>query len=94
MADASEMKLIIIIVNDADSDPLLKDLIDDGYHVTRIASTGGFLRRGSSTFLMAVEAEKVEKARQIVYDHCSPSVDPVLKKVTLFVLKMDRFEKV
>jgi len=43
---------------------------------------------------MAVEAEKVEKARQIVYDHCSPSVDPVLKKVTLFVLKMDRFEKV
>jgi uncharacterized protein YaaQ len=94
MTDKSGMKLVIIIINDTDSDLLLKDLTDRGFHVTRIASSGGFLRRGSSTLFMGVESELVEQARQIVYDHCSPSVDPILKKVTIYVLKMDRFEKI
>ena len=93
MTNSNEMKLIIIIINDSDSDSLLKKLLDDGYQVTRIASTGGFLRRGSSTLLLGVEAGKVEYARQMVHEHYSPSVDPIMKKVTIFVLKMDRFEK-
>jgi len=93
MTDSIEMKLMIIIINDTDSDPLLKKFLDDGFQVTRIASTGGFIRRGSSTLLMGVKADRVERARQMVHEHCSPSVDPIMKKVTIFVLKMDRFEK-
>jgi uncharacterized protein YaaQ len=94
MKNSDEMKLIIIIVNDSDSESLMKALLKEGYRVTRIASTGGFLRRGSSTLFMGVEAEKVERARALVREHCSPGVDPSLKKVSIFVLKMDRFEKV
>ena len=93
MSNSNEMKLMIIILHDTDSEPLLKDLLDDGFQITRIASTGGFMRRGSSTLLLGVEANRVERARQVVHEHCSPSVDPIMKKVTIFVLKMDRFEK-
>ena len=90
---SNEMKLIIIILHDTDSEQLLQNLLDAGYRVTRIASTGGFLRRGSSTLFIGVEADKVEHARQMVHEHCSPSVDPIMKKVTIYVLKMDKFVK-
>ncbi|OGN74597.1 MAG: hypothetical protein A2X25_05935 [Chloroflexi bacterium GWB2_49_20] len=87
------MKLIIIVVIDTESDSLIKALLNEGFRVTRIASTGGFLRRGSSTLLMGVEAGKVERAMQMVREHCAPSIDPSLKKVTIFVLKVDKFEQ-
>jgi len=93
MTNSDSMKLIIIVVIDTESDSLIKALLNEGFRVTRIASTGGFLRRGSSTLLMGVEAGKVERAMQMVREHCAPSIDPSLKKVTIFVLKVDKFEQ-
>jgi uncharacterized protein YaaQ len=93
MTNSNGMKLLVIVVNDAESENLQKALLEEDYRVTRIASTGGFLRRGSSTFLIGIEAEKVEKAMRLVREHCAPSVDPSLKKVTIFVLKVDQFEQ-
>jgi uncharacterized protein YaaQ len=93
MMNSEIMKLIIIVVNDAESDNLLRTLLDEGYRVTRIASTGGFLRRNSSTLLIGVEASRVERAVQIVRDQFPPAVDPGLKKVAVFVLKVDGFEQ-
>lgn len=91
MMNSENMKLIIIVVNDAESDTLLKTLLDDGFRVTRIASTGGFLRRNSATLLIGVEASRVEKVLQLVRDQFPPVVDPGLKKIAVFVLKMDEF---
>lgn len=91
MMNSENMKLIIIVVNDAESDTLLKTLLDDGFRVTRIASTGGFLRRNSSTLLIGVEASRVEKVLQLVRDQFPPAVDPGLKKIAVFVLKVDEF---
>ncbi|MFH2039035.1 MAG: cyclic-di-AMP receptor [Chloroflexota bacterium] len=93
MTNSNNMKLIIIVVNDTDSESLLKALLNEGYRVTRIASSGGFMRRGSSTLLMGVEAGSVERAMKMVREHCAPSVDPSIKKVTIFVLKVDKFEQ-
>ena len=81
------------MVNDNDSEPLLKALLNAGYRVTRIASSGGFLRRGSSTLLMGLVADSVDRAMKMVHEHCAPSIDPSLKKVTIFVLKVDQFEQ-
>ena len=93
MDDSDEMKLMIIIISDTDSDSLMKSMLNEGYRITRIASSGGFIRRGSSTLFMGVEAGRVERARQLVREHCGPSVDPNLKKVAIYVLKVDRFQK-
>ena len=90
----SEQRLIIAILRDADGEEVLKALLDAGFRVTRIASTGGFLRRGNATLLIGVEKERVELAMQTIRDNSAPAIDPGLKRATIFVLKVDQFEQV
>ena len=90
---SSEKRLIIAILRDADGEEVLKALLEAGFRVTRIASTGGFLRRGTATLLIGVEKERVETAMQIIRDNSVPAIDPGLKRATVFVLKVDQFEQ-
>jgi uncharacterized protein YaaQ len=46
------MKLIIAIVQDEDAGRLVSSLMSDGYGVTKLATTGGFLRAGNTTLLV------------------------------------------
>ena len=48
------MKMIILIVKDSEADALTRALTSGEYRVTRIASTGGFLRSGVATLLLGV----------------------------------------
>ena len=88
------MRLIVAILHDTDGESALQALTESGLGVTRIASTGGFLRRGNSTLLIGVKAEEVPAAIQILHEHCAPPVDPGFKRATVFVLKVDRFEQI
>ncbi len=88
------MKLIIAILHHTDGDDILKALVDEHYRVTRIASSGGFLRRGNATLLIGLEAEQVGPAMQLIREHTGPPVDPGLKRATVFVLNVERFEQV
>jgi len=90
---SSEKRLIIAILRDTDGEEVLQALLDSGFRVTRIASTGGFMRRGSSTLLIGVSKERVETAVQLIRNHSAPAIDPGLKRVTVFVLKVDQFEQ-
>ena len=54
------MKMIIAIIRDADSDLVTQALTAGNFRVTRIASTGGFLRRGVTTLLLGVEEGQVD----------------------------------
>jgi uncharacterized protein YaaQ len=85
------MKLIVAILRDDDSEPVSQALITEGFRVTRIASTGGFLRRGSTTMMIGVDDGKVDEAVDIVRENCALTVEPGLKRATLFVLNVDRF---
>ena len=89
----SDKRLIIALLRDADGEEVLKSLLDAAYRVTRIASTGGFMRRGNSTLLIGVEKEQVEAAIKIIREHSAPAIDPGLKRATIFVLKVDQFEQ-
>ena len=46
------MKLLLAIVRDSDTQAMLPDLLSHEFRVTRIASTGGWLRQGNTTFLI------------------------------------------
>ncbi len=87
------MKLMIAIVHHTDGEEIMRALIDAHFRVTRIASSGGFLRRGSATLLLALPAEQVPSAIQLVREHSAPPVDPGLKRVTVFVLNVERCEE-
>ena len=90
----SEQRLIIAILRNADGEEVLKALLDADFRVTRIASTGGFMRRGNATMLIGAEKNRVETAVQLIREHSAPAIDPGLKRATVFVLKVDQFEQV
>lgn len=64
------MKLIIAVVHDEDSHPLMDLLNEAQYGVTMLASTGGFLRTGNTTLFVGAEDDKVEKALDIIKENC------------------------
>ena len=83
------MKLIISVIRDIDHDPVSRALTSGGYRVTVIASTGGFLRRGSITLLIGLEDHQVDDALTLIRKNCSPANEPGQKRATIFVLPVD-----
>ena len=86
------MKMIIVIVKDHDADALTQAFTAASFRVTRVASTGGFLRSGVVTILLGVEDEQVDPAIKVVQDTLPPKEDQ--KRATLFVVPVQRFEQV
>jgi len=87
------MKMIIAIIRDADSDPVTQAMTASNFRVTRIASTGGLLRRGVTTLLLGVDEEQVDAVIKILKDKCSPDPDGG-KRVTVLVIPVSNFLQV
>ena len=87
------MKMIIVIAKDHDADALTQALTSAEYRVTRIASTGGFLRSGVATLLLGVEDDRLDSAIGLMREKLGPSASGE-KRVTLFVVPVERFEQV
>lgn len=64
------MKLIIAIVNNDDSAVVSSSLTKEGFTVTKLSTTGGFLMVGNTTFLIGAEDDTVLKAKEII-KNCS-----------------------
>ena len=64
------MKLLLAIVQDADVNFLMDALTENGYRVTRLSTTGGFLKKGNTTLLIGVEEEKLEEVLDIIEKNC------------------------
>lgn len=88
------MKMIIAIIRDEDNETVSQALISAEFRVTRVASTGGFLRRGNSTLMIGVEDEKVDTAIQVIRENTVRSDDPTTKRATLFVLDVKNFTQI
>ena len=54
------MKLVLAIVQDDDALDLIEELNDKGFRVTKLATTGGFLKSGNTTLMIGVEIDKVD----------------------------------
>ena len=50
------MKLILAIMSNDDSPAVSSALTKENYQVTRLATTGGFLRAGNTTLIIGTEA--------------------------------------
>jgi uncharacterized protein YaaQ len=86
------MKMIIIIAQDNDADTLTRAFTAGNFRVTRIASTGGFMRSGVVTMLLGVEDLQVDAAIKVAHDALPASTDK--KRATLFVIPVQHFEQV
>ena len=108
------MKLILAIVNHDDSQRVIRGMTQNGFSVTKLATTGGFLMSGNTTIIAGVDESRLDEAIGIIRDmsHSRTQLVPVMTGMeiggmfstiptevtvggaTIFVLDVDRFEKV
>lgn len=60
------MKLVFAIVSNDDANVVMKELNKEGFSVTKMASTGGFLRVGNVTLLVGTEEEKIQQVIDVI----------------------------
>ena len=64
------MKLVMAIVHDEDAFHIMDLLIEKDFRVTKLASTGGFLRAGFTTLICGVKDEQVPVLIEIIEKKC------------------------
>lgn len=107
------MKLVLAIVSNDDSSAVSSALTHEGFTVTKLATTGGFLMAGNTTLIAGVDGEKVQQVLDLIAKHSrkrsqimptsasygvglytSFPVEVTVGGATVFVLNVERFEKV
>lgn len=63
------MKMLLAIVHNEDAPLLINELNEKKYFVTKLATTGGFLKKGNTTLLLGIEDEKVDAVCEIIKQH-------------------------
>ncbi|MBC7224700.1 MAG: cyclic-di-AMP receptor [Anaerolineae bacterium] len=98
-------KLLLAILPEELAGAAVEALTGEGFRVTRIASTGGFLRKGYVTLMTGTADERVEEAIALLRKACQEAAqarggqDPAAAQpprcgVTVFVLGTETFEYV
>ena len=95
------MKLIYAIVRNDNEDDVMDALNKNHFQVTKLASTGGFLRKGNSTLMIATQDEKVDECIELIKKQCGKRQKitvnmpmPVeIGGATIMVVDLERFEK-
>lgn len=64
------MKLVITVIHDRDKNRIAEALLRNNFKFTKLASTGGFLRDGNVTFLIGVEAKRLDELVNVISDSC------------------------
>ena len=100
------MKLILAIVSNDDASAVSAALTKNNFYMTRLATTGGFLRAGNTTIIVGTEDELVDKCIAVIgeeakrrtasYDvgrYASFPVEVQIGGATIFVLDIEQFKK-
>ena len=64
------MKLVLAIIHDEDAYQVMDLLSEKGFTVTKLASTGGFLRAGNTTLICGVSEDKIDEFMDVVEQKC------------------------
>lgn len=85
------MKLVIAMVQDEDSLELIEAITEAGFRVTKLATTGGFLKSGNTTLLIGVEEEKVQSVLNVIENVCKrrkqlvTTTTPIIGNMDMFM---------
>ena len=91
------MKMVFAIVNNDDAPEVMSALNKKKISVTKLASTGGFLMKGNTTFISGVEDDMVQEVISVVkehshrrtqlmpvdYSHFNPGMAPIPVEITV-----------
>ena len=94
-------KLIIAVVQNDDADSVVDALLENDFRTTRLASTGGFLRRGNTTLLIGAFEDQIDSVLNLIRQHArsgghapeeTPGMTPQAA-ATVFVLDLEEYER-
>lgn len=94
-------KLIIAVVQNDDADGVVDALLENDYRTTRLASTGGFLRRGNTTLLIGAFEDQIDTVLNLIRQNArsgghptddTPGLTPQAA-ATVFVLDLEEYER-
>ncbi|MCL2099030.1 MAG: cyclic-di-AMP receptor [Oscillospiraceae bacterium] len=77
------MKIILAIVHNDDNVLVSSSLMKAGFQVTKIATTGGFLMSGNTTFITGVEDDQVDSAISIIEKYSKKRKQSIVSDITL-----------
>ncbi|WP_294760317.1 cyclic-di-AMP receptor [uncultured Lactobacillus sp.] len=60
------MKLIVAIVQKEDANRLQRTFVKENIRATKLATTGGFLSEGNTTFLIGIDNKHVKQVLRII----------------------------
>jgi len=63
-------KLIMAMIHDEDAFQVIDALSEEGFRVTKLASTGGFLRAGNTTLICGVESNRLDELVRLIEKKC------------------------
>jgi uncharacterized protein YaaQ len=94
-------KLIIAVVQNDDADAVVDALLEADFRTTRLASTGGFLRRGNTTLLIGAFEDQIDPVLEIIRRNArsgaqAPDETPGMAPqaaATVFVLDLEEYER-
>ena len=87
------MKLMFLVVRDADADAVVQSLIENHYRVTRMASTGGLIQHGNVTLMSGIKKDQVQGVIGLLHQTCCPPEDKQ-HCASIFVVDMPYFEQI
>lgn len=66
------MKLVMAVVQDSDTGRLIEHLTEKKFGITKLASTGGFLKSGNTTLMIGVDDDRIEELMSLIEKVCRP----------------------
>ena len=98
------MKLVIAMVQDDDALDLVDAITEAGFRVTKLASTGGFLKSGNTTLIIGVVEDVCKTRKQVITTptpitgnvdmYMSYPIEIEVGGATIFVIDVDQFIKI
>lgn len=60
------MKLILAVIQNKDAAALSRKFIEKDIRATKLATSGGFLKAGNTTFIIGIEDDRVDEVMEII----------------------------
>lgn len=93
-------KLIVAVIQNEVADAVVDALLEAEFRATRLASTGGFLRRGNTTLLIGADEDQVDQVLDLVRASARSGIAPsdsseaaMSASATVFVLDLEEYQR-
>ena len=93
-------KLVIAVIQNEVADLVVDALLEADFRTTRLASTGGFLRRGNTTLMIGAEDDQVNLVLDLIKQSARSGMAPnetnegsPASAATVFVLVLEEYQR-